>query len=342
MTDSLCMQRALELASLGKRFASPNPMVGCVIVHNNKIIGEGWHQRYGEAHAEVNAIADVKDKSLLSEATAYVTLEPCAHFGKTPPCADLLIQHKLKRVVICNEDPFSLVDGRGIEKLRNAGIEVEAGLLALEGRELNKRFFTAVKQKRPYIILKWAETADGFIAAEDGKPIQITGELSRQLVHKWRTEEPAIMIGTNTALNDNPRLNVRYWVGRNPTRVVIDRRLQIPPNFKLLDNTQKTLIFNDVKSTEEKFNSFIQVPNQKPYLPFILDKLLALNLQSIFVEGGTTLLQHFINAGLFDEIRIFKNLKTIGAGIPAPILPHRITLTSSQLIEPDELRIFRP
>jgi len=342
MTDSLYMQRALELASLGQRFASPNPMVGCVIVHNNQIIGEGWHQRYGEAHAEVNAIAHVEDKSLLSEATAYVTLEPCAHFGKTPPCVDLLIQHKLKRVVICNEDPFPLVDGRGIEKLKAAGIDVEVGLLVREGRELNKRFFTAVEQKRPYIILKWAETADGFIAAEDGNPIQITGGLSQQLVHKWRTEEPTIMIGTNTVLNDNPRLNVRYWVGRNPTRVVIDRRLQVPPNFRILDNTQKTLIFNDVKSTEEKFNSFIKVPDGMLYLPFILDKLLALNLQSVFVEGGATLLQHLMNAGLFDEIRIFKSPKTIGVGIPAPILPHRITLWSSQLIELDELRVFRP
>lgn len=341
MTDLLYMQRALELASLGQRYAPPNPMVGCVIVHNDLIIGEGWHERYGEPHAEVNAISAVENKTLLSEATAYVTLEPCAHFGKTPPCADLLILHKLKRVVICNEDPFPLVDGRGIEKMKAAGITVETGLLAAEGRELNKRFFTAVEKERPYIILKWAETADGFIAAEGGEQIQITGELSRQLVHKWRTEEPAIMVGTNTALKDNPRLNVRHWVGRNPVRVVIDKKLKIPPNFKLLDNTQKTLIFNDLESREEKFNSFIQVPEKTDYLPFILEKLLNLNLQSVFVEGGTTLLQHFLNTNLFDEIRVFKSLAVIKNGIPAPSLPPRITLTEREIIGNDELRIFR-
>lgn len=335
------MRRALELASLGQRYASPNPMVGCVIVHNDRIIGEGWHQRYGEPHAEVNAINSVEDKTLLSEATVYVTLEPCAHFGKTPPCADLLILHKLKRVVICNEDPFLLVDGRGIEKMKAVGIEVETGLLAVQGRELNKRFFTAVEKKRPYIVLKWAETADGFIAAEGGKPIQITGELSRQLVHKWRTEETAIMVGTNTALNDNPRLNVRHWVGRNPTRVVIDKKLQIPPNFKLLDNKQHTLVFNDLKSETEKFNTFIQVPSEEDYLPFVLSHLLSLKLQSVFVEGGATLLQHFMDAELYDEIRIFKSKDVIHQGIAAPIIPPHARLQDSRTVGTDELRIFR-
>lgn len=342
MNDTLYMQRALELAPLGYRYAPPNPMVGCVIVHENKIIGEGWHQRHGEAHAEVNAINAVEDKSLLSEATAYVTLEPCAHFGKTPPCADLLILHKLKRVVICNEDPFPLVDGRGIEKMKAAGIEVETGLLEEKGKELNKRFFTVVEKKRPYIILKWAETADGFIAAEEGKQIQITGELSRQLVHKWRTEEPTIMVGTNTALNDNPRLDIRYWVGRNPVRVVIDKKLRIPSNFKLLDNKQQTLVFNDIKSKDEKFNSFIQVPQETPYLSFILDNLLSQNFQSVFVEGGTRLLQSFIDGNLFDEIRIFKSLSVIKNGVDAPRLPQGITLTQQQVIGKDDLRIFRP
>ncbi len=340
MTHLLYMQRALELASFGQRYASPNPMVGCVIVHNDLIIGEGWHERYGEAHAEVNAFNSVKDKTLLSEATAYVTLEPCAHFGKTPPCVDLLIQHKLRRVVISNEDPFPLVDGRGIAKMKAAGIEVETGLLAAEGRELNKRFFANVEKKRPFVVLKWAETADGFIAGEGGQQIQITGELSRQLVHKWRTEEPAIMVGTNTVLTDNPRLNVRHWVGRNPTRVLIDKQLRIPPDFKALDNKQKTLIFNDLETREEKFNSFIQVPAGTDYLPFILEKLFTLNLQSVFVEGGATLLQHFLDANLFDEIRIFKSLTVVKNGIPAPILPPRVRLTKSEIIGNDELRIF--
>lgn len=342
MTDLLYMQRALELASLGQRYASPNPMVGCVIVHDNHIIGEGWHKRYGESHAEVNAINSVEDKTLLSDATAYVTLEPCAHFGKTPPCADLLILHRLRRVVICNEDPFPLVDGRGIEKLTAAGIEVETGILMDKGRELNKRFFTVIEKQRPYIVLKWAETADGFIAAADSKPLQISGELSQQLVHKWRSEETAIMIGTNTALNDNPRLDVRYWVGRNPVRVVIDKKLQIPPNFRLLDNKQKTLIFNELEAKNEKFNTFIQVPVEGDYVPIVLQNLLDLKLQSVFVEGGATLLQSFMDAGLYDEIRIFKSKDVIGNGIAAPIIPPHARLKKFQTVGSDELRFFQP
>ncbi len=341
MTDSLFMQRALELAALGQRYASPNPMVGCVIVHNGRIIGEGWHKRYGEAHAEVNAINSVEDKALLSEATAYVTLEPCAHFGKTPPCVDLLILHRLKRVVICNEDPFPLVNGRGIERLKASEIEVETGLLATEGRELNKRFFTAVEKKRPYIILKWAETADGFIAADAGKPIQITGKLSQQLVHKWRTEETAIMVGTKTALLDNPQLNVRHWVGRNPVRVVIDKELRIPPHFNLVDNKQQTLLFNNIESKTDKFNTYIQVPQGTDYLHFILAHLTSLKLQSVFVEGGTTLLQSFMDAGLYDEIRVFKNSIRLHAGIAAPLVPPHAFLAEHQTVGTDELRIFK-
>nr|MCU0325664.1 bifunctional diaminohydroxyphosphoribosylaminopyrimidine deaminase/5-amino-6-(5-phosphoribosylamino)uracil reductase RibD [Spirosomataceae bacterium] len=204
--DSVFMQRALELASLGRGSVSPNPMVGCVIVHNGLIVGEGWHQRYGEAHAEVNAVNSVKDKSILSESTAYVTLEPCSHFGKTPPCADLLIKHHLKKVVVCNDDPFPLVAGKGIKKLRDAGIEVETGLLAEEGRRLNRRFFTMVEKQRPYVILKWAETADGFIAKENFEAVRISNDFSQMYSHKWRSEEDAIMVGTNTAHFDNPSL----------------------------------------------------------------------------------------------------------------------------------------
>lgn len=335
------MQRALELAALGQRYASPNPMVGCVIVHDGRIIGEGWHKRYGEAHAEVNAINAVEDKSLLSEATAYVTLEPCTHFGKTPPCADLLILHKLKRVVICNEDPFPPVNGHGIERLKAAGIEVKTGLLASEGRELNKRFFTVVEKKRPYIILKWAETADGFIAATAGKPIQITGKLSQQLVHKWRTEETAIMIGTKTALLDNPQLNVRHWVGRNPVRVVIDKELCVPPHFNLLDNKQQTLLFNNIESKTDKFNSYIRVPQESDYLHFILAHLTSLKLQSVLVEGGTTLLQSFMDVGLYDEIRVFKNKTRLREGIAAPRIPPHAFLAEHQTTGTDELRIFK-
>lgn len=342
MSDSLYMQRALELAALGQKHAPPNPMVGCVIVHNDRIIGEGWHERYGEHHAEVNAINNVEDKSLLSEATAYVTLEPCSHFGKTPPCAALLIHHNLKKVVICNEDPFPLVNGRGIDKLKVAGIDVEVGLLHAQGRNLNKRFFTNIEKKRPYIILKWAETADGFIAGEGGGQLQISGKLAKQLVHKWRSEEAAIMVGTNTVLSDNPQLNVRLWVGRNPVRIVIDRSLRISSEFKVLDNLQRTIIFNDLEEKTDKFNEFIKVPEGKSYLPFILEYLQKQQISSVFVEGGTGLLQSFFSAGLFDEIRIFKSKKALGSGLAAPSLPPNVRWLSSETINDDELRIFIP
>ncbi|MGA0557557.1 bifunctional diaminohydroxyphosphoribosylaminopyrimidine deaminase/5-amino-6-(5-phosphoribosylamino)uracil reductase RibD [Larkinella sp. VNQ87] len=237
------MSRALQLACLGRGHVSPNPLVGCVIVYQNRIIGEGWHRQYGGPHAEVNAIRSVADEALLPESTVYVTLEPCSHFGKTPPCADLLIEKRVKKVVVCNDDPNPLVAGRGLAKLRAAGIEVETGLLTEEGRELNRRFFTFIEQQRPYLILKWAETADGFLAPTDFQPIPISSALSRQRVHQWRTEEDAFLIGTNTARYDNPQLNVRSWVGRNPVRIVIDKALQLPPSLHLFDGSQPTLVY---------------------------------------------------------------------------------------------------
>ncbi|MGM9510624.1 bifunctional diaminohydroxyphosphoribosylaminopyrimidine deaminase/5-amino-6-(5-phosphoribosylamino)uracil reductase RibD [Larkinella sp. GY13] len=240
------MSRALELAKLGRGHVSPNPMVGCVIVHNQRIIGEGWHRQYGGPHAEVNAVRAVTDESLLPESTVYVTLEPCSHFGKTPPCADLLIAKRVKKVIVCNDDPNPLVAGKGLAKLRAAGIEVETGLLAERGRELNRRFFTFIEQQRPYLILKWAETADGFMAPADFRPIPISSPLSRQLVHKWRTEEDAIMVGTNTARHDNPQLNARLWSGRNPVRIVIDKHLQLPTSLHLFDGLQPTLVYTIV------------------------------------------------------------------------------------------------
>lgn len=336
------MQRALELAELGKRYAPPNPLVGCVIAYNETIIGEGWHKRYGEAHAEVNAVESVADKSLLSEATAYVTLEPCSHFGKTPPCADLLIRYGLKRVVICNEDPFPLVNGGGIKKLRDAGIEVEVGVLAEKGRELNKRFFTSIEKKRPYVILKWAETADSYIAAEGGKQLQISGKLAQVVVHKWRSEEEAIMVGTNTVLNDNPRLNVRSWTGRNPLRVVIDKKLKISANSFVFDQTQKTLIFNDLIDKNDKSNTYICVPGKEAYLPFILSYLHAQNIQSLFVEGGANLQQYFLDAGLFDELRVFKSTSSIGSGVCAPTMPKNSRLHRQETIGNDTLSVYLP
>jgi diaminohydroxyphosphoribosylaminopyrimidine deaminase / 5-amino-6-(5-phosphoribosylamino)uracil reductase len=306
--SQLYMQRALELAQLGLGSVSPNPMVGCVIVYQDRIIGEGWHQKYGEAHAEVNAVNSVKDKSILPESTVYVTLEPCSHFGKTPPCADLLIKHRVKKVVICNEDPFPLVAGRGIKKLQDAGIEVEVGLLAEQGRKINRRFFTKIEKGRPYIILKWAETADGFIAKENFEAVRISNDYSQMLSHKWRSEEDAIMIGTNTAQYDNPSLTVRNWTGRNPTRVVLDLNNRLDRNLNIFGND--TIVISE-KGEGRK---------EKGFLSRLIEKAPSGGLgASLIIEGGTRLLQSFIDEGLFDEIRLFKNNQLfLKNGIKAP------------------------
>lgn len=314
------MLRALQLAEIGRGIVSPNPMVGCVIVHNGQIIGEGWHKKYGDWHAEVNAVNAIEDKSLLSAATVYVTLEPCSHFGKTPPCADLLVKHQVKKVVICNFDPNPLVAGKGIEKLQNAGIEVITGILEEDGRKLNTRFFMVIEKNRPYIILKWAETADGFIAGENFEQVKISNALSHKLSHKWRSEEDAIMVGTNTALHDNPRLNVREWTGRNPIRIVVDRNERLPKNLHLFDNSIKTITISD---------------------PTQLDELQNQKIQSVIVEGGTKLLQSFIDAQLFDEIRVFRSQKQLKKGISAPILPKNIDVLKKQNLQGDELTIYK-
>jgi diaminohydroxyphosphoribosylaminopyrimidine deaminase / 5-amino-6-(5-phosphoribosylamino)uracil reductase len=326
MTDKQFMQRALQLARLGAGTVSPNPMVGCVIVHEGKIIGEGYHQKYGEAHAEVNAVNSVLDKSMLSESIVYVTLEPCSHFGKTPPCADLLIKHQVKKVVVCNHDPNPLVAGQGIEKLRQAGIEVETGLLEQEGRELNKRFFTFIEKRRPYIILKWAESSDGFIAKKSYEAVQISNLLSRRFVHKMRAENDAIMVGTNTAKYDNPRLDTRFWTGKNALRVLIDKDLSLSKSLNIFDGSQRTVCYHSVedniggvdiysKNTEvvllkDDFRSYIE--------HFILQDLYHRKVQSVIIEGGTFLLQSFIDLGLWDEAIILKSKMVLGDGVQAP------------------------
>ncbi len=342
MSDNAYMLRALELAALGEGRVSPNPMVGCVIVHEDRIIGEGWHRQYGGPHAEVNAVNSVKDISLLSQATVYVTLEPCAHFGKTPPCADLLIHHEVKKVVICNTDPFPLVAGKGIEKLKAAGITVETGLLDDKGRFLNRRFFRSVETGRPYVILKWAETADGFIAGKGGSPVKITNPVSDVLVHRWRSEEDAIMIGTNTARNDNPSLNVRNWEGKNPVRVVTDRHLTLDPSLKIFTDGQKTLIMNEVSDKEEGPCHFIRISpaSGAEQLTEILQQLHLRGVRSVLVEGGAILADHFMSAMLFDEIRILKSGAVIGSGINAPRLPSGIALREEKDLAGDNLRIF--
>jgi diaminohydroxyphosphoribosylaminopyrimidine deaminase/5-amino-6-(5-phosphoribosylamino)uracil reductase len=334
------MSRALELATLGRGHVSPNPMVGCVIVHNQRIIAEGWHRQYGGPHAEVNAVRSVVDESLLSESTVYVTLEPCSHFGKTPPCADLLIEKQVKKVIVCNDDPNPLVAGKGLAKLRAAGIEVETGLLAERGRALNRRFFTFIEQQRPYLILKWAETADGFMAPADFRPIPISGTLSRQLVHKWRTEEDAILVGTNTARHDNPRLNARLWSGRNPVRIVIDKQLQLPPSLHLVDGSEPTLVYSLLTPKETVgLTKYIQLDPEWPFLPQLITDLYRQKIQSVIVEGGAVLLESFLNQGLWDEARVFKSPKVLGDGLAAPAIRGR--LVDTDRVGEDWLRTYR-
>lgn len=318
-SDELYMRRALELATLGQGRVSPNPMVGCVIVHHNQIVGEGWHRKYGDWHAEVNAVNDVTDQSLLRESTVYVTLEPCSHHGKTPPCADLLVQHQVKRVVICNVDTNPLVGGQGIAKLREAGIAVQTGVMATEGRWLNRRFFTFIEQNRPYIILKWAETADGFIARKNQDSKWISSPLSRMLVHRWRAEETAIMVGTNTALHDNPQLNVRDWSGNNPLRIVVDLSLRLPGSLRLFDGRQPTICYNLLKNDQRNNLQFVQVQTRDTLLTEIIQDLYARKIQSLIVEGGSALLNSFIAQQWWDEIRLFKSPQTFGSGIAAPV-----------------------
>jgi len=336
-SHQIYMKRALELARNGSGNVSPNPLVGCVIVHAGRIIGEGWHKRYGEAHAEVNAIASVADKSLLKSSTFYVNLEPCSHFGKTPPCADLLIQHQVQNVVIANEDPNPLVSGKGIEKLRNAGITVVTDVLSQQASDLNKRFFTYMKLKRPQIILKWAETADGFIARVNKDSKWISDEYSRQLVHKWRTEEDAVLVGSNTASHDNPMLNVRDWSGRDPVRIVIDRSLKVSPSQHLFDGRQRTICYNMVKDSEHRNVSYVRLKPEN-FLNEMIQHLYSEKIQSMIVEGGGHTLNSFINTGLWDETRIFTSPQTFGEGVASPKISG--ILVTERKLDSDWLKIL--
>lgn len=338
MNDAAYMERALELAALGCEWVSPNPMVGCVIVHEDRIIGEGFHQKYGEAHAEVNAIQNVADKALLPEATVYVTLEPCAHHGKTPPCAELLIRHRVKRVVICNEDPFLRVSGRGIALLKAAGIRVETGLLAEKGEELNKRFFKVHRTGLPYIILKWAESADGFISRADGSPLKISNSVTDITVHRWRAEEDAVLVGKNTVLTDNPRLNVRHWTeNKQPVRVVLASLLEPVPGWHIFDNTQKTLIYNREITQKEDHTEYIRAHGLRDVLQSLREK----GINSVLVEGGRKVHESFISQGLFDEIRLIKSTLVLGEGISSPRLPPHILLEKNMRILNDQIFFYR-
>ncbi len=339
------MKRCIELAEMGLGQTAPNPLVGCVIIHENKIIGEGFHQQFGEAHAEVNAINSIKNKELLNNSTLYVTLEPCSHFGKTPPCADLIVKSGIPRVVIASQDPFPKVAGKGIEILKNAGIDVQVGVLQKEYEFVNRRFFTFFKKQRPYIILKWAQTKDGFIDVErtDDSPkiTWITNETCRTLVHKWRSEEQAILIGTNTAINDNPELTVRSWEGKNPLRIVIDQNNCLPKNLNVFNEKAHTLIITE-KSPEIKHTNNIELVTiafSENLIEDILNELYKRNVQSVIIEGGAQTLNTFINKNIWDEARVFTGDITFGKGLAAPII-NKEPISSEMILE-SKLEIYK-
>ncbi len=323
--DEKFMSRCLQLAVNGKSFVAPNPMVGAVVVHKGKIIGEGFHRQYGKAHAEVNAINNVKDKTLLKESVIYVSLEPCSHYGKTPPCSQLIIDHKIPKVVIATLDPYFKVSGRGVEMLRSAGIEVVTGILEKEAQILNKEFFTSQTEMRPYVYLKWAQTRDGFIDKirsidEPVEPTPISNGLTKILVHKLRSEVSAIMVATNTAVNDNPSLTTRLWSGKNPIRVVLDRNRRIPSDYVLLDNSVKTLIFTekpDISGNKERLE-FVYIPFDEQMISSLLKELNKRKINSVLIEGGASLLQSFIDSGVWDEAYVEIANKSFFQGIKAP------------------------
>ena len=320
MEDEIYIRRCIQLAKNGQNNVAPNPMVGAVIVCDGRVIGEGYHVRYGEAHAEVNAIASVKDKSLLKRSTIYVSLEPCSHHGKTPPCADLIIEKEIPRVVVGCQDPFIEVAGRGIRKLREAGREVVVGVLEKECRELISHFITSNTLHRPYIILKWAESADGFLDIDrtDGTPAILSTEETAMLVHKKRAEADAIMVGTRTAALDNPSLNVRNWYGKNPIRVVIDRHLTLNHSLHLFDEKTLTLVYTHKQHTDSDLIKYITLDKEKSILSQITYDLHQRKIQTLLVEGGSKLLQSFLNENLWDEIFVEKSQKQLFSGVNSP------------------------
>mgnify|MGYP000915220177 CR=1 FL=1 len=340
------MKRCLELAVLGAGKTSPNPMVGAVIVYQQEIIGEGYTSPYGGPHAEVNAVKSVIDRfgkqramELFIDSTIYVSLEPCAHFGKTPPCADMIVEVGFKKVVIACLDPFAKVNGLGLMKLQDAGIDVEVGLYEQEAKWLNRRFFTKIKEFRPYVILKWAETSDGYFAPLEGQR-WISNKASQQLVHKWRSEEDAILVGKRTAEIDNPSLTAREWEGKNPIRILIDKDLELSENLSILNDASETIIFN-AKTTDWKGSKkYIELENFDLYLPQqILYQLYLMDIQSLIVEGGRKTLDLFIQAGLWDEARIFTGKSIWDEGIKAPEIKGE--LVESTKVGSDRLRIIK-
>ncbi len=322
-TDEIYIQRCLQLAKNGIGNTYPNPLVGSVIVHKGKIIGEGYHRKAGEPHAEVNAVNSVKNKKLLKESTLYVNLEPCAHEGRTPACSRMIVNLQIPRVVVGCRDSFDKVDGKGIEMMQKAGIDVSVGVLEKKSRELNKRFFTFYEKKRPYVILKWAQTLDGFIDFDrkPETPIQpnwITDKYARINVHKMRSEEQAILVGTNTAEKDNPGLNVRDWTGKNPLRIIIDKNLRLPKNLSLFDRTIPTLVLTEKEKQSEKNLQFLKVVFDETLLQQLFLHLYNFEIQSVIIEGGTQTVNSFLDTNLWDEAKVYIGDKFFHKGVKAP------------------------
>jgi diaminohydroxyphosphoribosylaminopyrimidine deaminase/5-amino-6-(5-phosphoribosylamino)uracil reductase len=342
------MRRCLQLAEMAAGDVAPNPMVGAVLVYEGRIIAEGYHQQYGGPHAEVNCIRSVKeeDRSLISQSTLYVSLEPCAHFGKTPPCADLIIQCKIPRVVIGCRDPFKEVDGKGIERLQKAGVDVISDVLEDECRELNKRFFCFHTKQRPYIILKWAQTADGIIGRNNGQRLLISNEYSNRMVHQWRSEEMGIMVGTNTSLMDDPELTSRLWPGRNPVRIVIDKQLRLPASLRIFNEKAATIVFNQLKDAHQGNIEYVKIEEKGSFINAVLNSLYERNIQSVIVEGGAHLLQSFINENLWDEARVINNGEwrienTSSVLVKVPQLKNAV-LTESRHVFSDTIYYYNP
>ncbi|HLA53793.1 MAG TPA: bifunctional diaminohydroxyphosphoribosylaminopyrimidine deaminase/5-amino-6-(5-phosphoribosylamino)uracil reductase RibD [Flavitalea sp.] len=341
--EELYMNRCLQLARLGAGAVLPNPMVGAVLVHDNRIIGEGYHKFYGGPHAEPNCINSVHAslQHQISSSTLYVSLEPCSHFGKTPPCADLIIRFRIPRVVIGCRDIFDKVNGRGIEKLIAAGVDVHTGVLEAECRDQNKRFFTLHGKKRPYVVLKWAETGNGKIGYSGTNRLRITGRVTDMAVHKWRSEEGAIMVGTTTARHDNPRLTNRHWYGPSPVRVVIDKELSLPSDLHLFDQKVNTIIYNSLRNAEDSLNSYQQADLTENGIRNILENLASRNISSLMVEGGARLTQSFIESGYWDEARIITNESMIvEVGVAAPQLKDHV-FVKEQSSGQEKIRYYR-
>ena len=341
MNHELYIKRCFDLAQLAKGNTAPNPMVGAVLAHNDRVIGEGWHKEYGKAHAEVNCINSVAetDKYLIPESTMYVNLEPCAHYGKTPPCALRIVEEKIKAIVLSNTDPYEKVSGRGIDILHQNNVTVTTRILEKEGLWLNRRFFCFHQQKRPYIILKWAQTKEGFFAPPDRSRFQISNKHSQSLSHKWRTEEAAIIVGYNTALYDNPQLTARQWTGKQPLRIVFDRNLQLPQTHHIFKPGSPTWVINQQKEERDGHLHYVQLDFDEKLLNRLMQQLYNANIISVIVEGGAALLDNLIDHGLWDEARIFTAPSSLENGIAAPILGNADNAFETEL-DGDRLNIY--